>query len=54
MTATAQAVAAVIAAKHYRQWGEYASFRYAERRGVPVKTYLIALRVEMQRKARSQ
>ena len=54
MTASAQAVAAIRAAKHRRQWGDYASFRYAERRGVPFKTYLIALRVELQRKARSQ
>ena len=53
MTATAQAVAAVIAAKHAHQWGEYAAVRYAEKRGAPFRMYMIALRVEMQRKTRS-
>ena len=52
MTASAQAVAAVIAAKHRHQWGAYASERYAERRGMPFSMYMIAVRVEALRKSR--
>ena len=49
MTASAQAVAAVIAAKHAHQWGDYAAVRYAERRGATFRMYMIALRVETSR-----
>ena len=49
MTASAQAVAAIRAAKHRRQWGDYAALRYAEKRGVPFRMYLIAVNNELRR-----
>ena len=52
MTASAQAVAAVIAAKHAHKWGDYAAVRYAEKRGATFRMYMIALRVELQRKSK--
>lgn len=49
MTASAQAVAAICAAKHRRQWGDYAALRYAQRRGVSFRMYLIAVNCELRR-----
>lgn len=52
MTASTQAVAAIRADKNRRQWGEFASLRYAEKRGVPFPMYLVAVRVETARKSK--
>ena len=49
MTASAQAVAAVNAAKHRIQWGDYAAIRYALKRGVSSRMYLIAVANEIKR-----
>lgn len=54
MTASAQAVAAIRAAKNRTRWGAYAAERYAEKRGVPFPMYLVAVRVETERAARAQ
>lgn len=37
-----QAQAAIIAANHRYQWGRWASARYAAKRGVPIRLYVIA------------
>ena len=49
MTASAQAVAAIRAAKNRTRWGDYAALRYAEKRGVPFRMYLIAVNNELKR-----
>ena len=54
MNASAQALAAVRAAKNRIRWGEYAALRYIEKRGVTYSMYLVALRVMMVRAKRVQ
>ena len=37
-----QAATAIYAAAHRHKWGRYASARYAAKRGVPMRLYLLA------------
>lgn len=54
MTASAQALAAVRAAKNRNRWGEYAALRYIENHRVPYRMYLLAIVNELAREARMQ
>jgi hypothetical protein len=49
---TAQAVAAVRAAKNEKLWGPFAAMRYAQRHGVPVRMYIRALVTEQKLRER--
>jgi hypothetical protein len=46
MSASAQALAAVKAAKNAPRWGDYAAMRYAQRHLVPARMYVRALVTE--------
>lgn len=42
---------AIRAARNYRRWGEYATFRFLEKRNIPMNMFYIALGVETKLKA---
>ncbi|MFZ2974948.1 MAG: hypothetical protein WA049_20155 [Ferribacterium limneticum] len=54
MSATAQAHAAIIAAKNYDRWGPYAATVYASRRGASVAMLCMAMGFEHRRAMRAQ
>ena len=54
MSASAQALAAVRAAKNRIRWGEYAALRYIENHRVPYRMYILAVANELAREARIQ
>ena len=43
---------AILAAKHAHVWGRHASIRYCERRGIPVRLFNLAKRLEALQKVR--
>lgn len=45
---------AIHAAHHRRSWGRFAARRYCERRGVPLRLYFLACRLEAQDRARAE
>lgn len=54
MSASAQALAAVRAAKNRIRWGEFAALRYIEKHSVPYRMYILAVVNELAREARMQ
>ena len=54
MSARPEALAAVRAAKNLKNWGPWAAFRYAQKRGVSLRMYWIACLFEARRSAAPQ